>query len=114
MGEVSGLLPRRFPRSTSAGSCRCPSARGLLAAIEMIEARQADHLVVAYFDLLVRSLKIQLEAIERVERAGRGDFALDHGKLTNDTAARRLSTNMLGSGFQATSHTAPGARAADP
>ncbi|MBV9365825.1 MAG: recombinase zinc beta ribbon domain-containing protein, partial [Solirubrobacterales bacterium] len=27
-------------------------------------------------------------------------FALDHGKLTNGTAAQRLSTNMLGSVFQ--------------
>ena len=73
---------------------------GLLAAIEMIEAGQADQLVVAYFDRLVRSLKVQLEVIERVERAGGEIFALDHGKLTNGTAAQRLSTNMLGSVFQ--------------
>jgi site-specific DNA recombinase len=38
--------------------------------------------------------------IERVERAGGEIFALDHGKLTNGTAAQRLSTNMLGSVFQ--------------
>jgi hypothetical protein len=56
--------------------------------------------VVAYFDRLVRSLKVQLEVIERVERAGGEIFALDHGKLTNGTAAQRLSTNMLGSVFQ--------------
>ena len=43
---------------------------GLLAAIEMIEAGRADQLVVAYFDRLVCSLKVQLEVIERVERAG--------------------------------------------
>ena len=55
---------------------------------------------VAYFDRLVRSLKVQLEVIERVERAGGEIFALDHGKLTNGTAAQRLSTNMLGSVFQ--------------
>ena len=73
---------------------------GLLAAIEMIEAGRADQLVVAYFDRLVRSLKVQLEVIERVERAGGEIFALDHGKLTNGTAAQRLSTNMLGSVFQ--------------
>jgi DNA invertase Pin-like site-specific DNA recombinase len=71
-----------------------------LAAIEMIEAGRADQLVVAYFDRLVRSLKVQLEVIERVERAGGEIFALDHGKLTNGTAAQRLSTNMLGSVFQ--------------
>ena len=73
---------------------------GLLAAIEMIEAGRADQLVVAYFDRLVRSLKVQLEVIERVEGAGGEIFALDHGKLTNGTAAQRLSTNMLGSVFQ--------------
>ena len=66
----------------------------------MIEAGRADQLVVAYFDRLVRSLKVQLEVIERVERAGGEIFALDHGKLTNGTAAQRLSTNMLGSVFQ--------------
>ena len=35
-----------------------------------------------------------------MERAGGEIFALDHGKLTNGTAAQRLSTNMLGSVFQ--------------
>ena len=85
--DVSGRLPLSRPP-------------GLLAAIEMIEAGQADQLVVAYFDRLVRSLKVQLEVIDRVERAGGEIFALDHGKLTNGTAAQRLSTNMLGSVFQ--------------
>jgi DNA invertase Pin-like site-specific DNA recombinase len=84
----------------SVAGCRCPSARGLLAAIEMIEAGRAEQLVVAYFDRLVRSFKVQLKVIERVERAGGEIFALDHGKLTNGTAAQRLSTNMLGSVFQ--------------
>ena len=51
----------------------------------MVEAGEADHLVVAYFDRLVRSLKVQLEVIERVEKAGGEIFALDHGKLTNGT-----------------------------
>src|SRR5436305_3087729 len=83
-------------------SGRLPLSRrpGLLAAIEMIEAGRADQLVVAYFDRLVRSLKVQLEVIERVERAGGEIFALDHGKLTNGTAATRLSTNMMGAVFQ--------------
>jgi len=83
-------------------SGRLPLSRrpGLLAAIEMIEAGRADQLVVAYFDRLVRSLRVQLEVIERVERAGGEIFALDHGKLTNGTAAQRLSTNMLGSVLQ--------------
>ena len=40
-------------------SGKLPLARrpGLLKAIEMVEAGQADHIVVAYVDRLVRSLK---------------------------------------------------------
>jgi DNA invertase Pin-like site-specific DNA recombinase len=83
-------------------SGKLPLARrpGLLAAIELVEAGRADQIVVAYFDRLVRSLKVQLEVIERVEKAGGEIFALDHGKLTNGTAATRLSTNMMGAVFQ--------------
>ena len=89
-----------IPEIDVSGKLPLSERPGLLAAIEMIEAGQADQLVVAYFDRLVRSLKVQLEVIERVERAGGEIFALDHGKLTNGTAAQRLSTNMLGSVFQ--------------
>ena len=73
---------------------------GLLRAIEMVEAGEADHIVVAYFDRLVRSLKVQLEVIERVEHAGGEIFAIDHGRLTNGTAATRMSNNMMGAAFQ--------------
>ena len=50
--------------------------------------------------LLTGPLKVQIEVIERVERAGGEIFALDHGRLTNGTAAQRLSANMLGSVHQ--------------
>src|SRR5512135_134797 len=73
---------------------------GLLKAIELVEAGEADHIVVAYFDRLVRSLKVQLEVIERVERAGGEIYAIDHGRLTNGTAATRMSNNMMGAAFQ--------------
>ncbi len=73
---------------------------GLLRAIEMVEAGEAHHIVVAYFDRLVRSLKVQLEVIERVEQAGGEIYAIDHGRLTNGTAARRMSNNMMGAAFQ--------------
>ena len=73
---------------------------GLLKAIEMVEAGEADHIVVAYFDRLVRSLKVQLEVIERVEQAGGEIYAIDHGRLTNGTAATRMSNNMMGAAFQ--------------
>ena len=73
---------------------------GLLKAIELVEAGAADHIVVAYFDRLVRSLKVQLEVIERVEQAGGEIYAIDHGRLTNGTAATRMSNNMMGAAFQ--------------
>ena len=73
---------------------------GLLQAIEMVEAGEADHIVVAYLDRLVRSLKVQLEVIERVEQAGGEIYAIDHGRLTNGTAATRMSNNMMGAAFQ--------------
>ena len=89
-----------FPEIDVSGKRPLAKRPGLLKAVEMVEAREADHIVVAYFDRLVRSLKVQLEVIERVERAGGEIFALDHGKLTNGTAATRLSTNMMGAVFQ--------------
>jgi len=94
------LVASPIPEIDVSGKLPLSKRPGLLAAIEMIEAGRADQLVVAYFDRLVRSLKVQLEVIERVERAGGEIFALDHGKLTNGAAAQRLSTNMLGSVFQ--------------
>jgi Resolvase, N terminal domain len=102
VGEGRGerLVAAPIPEIDVSGRLPLSKRPGLLAAIEMIEAGRADQLVVAYFDRLVRSLKVQLEVIERVERAGGEIFALDHGKLTNGTAAQRLSTNMLGSVFQ--------------
>jgi site-specific DNA recombinase len=83
-------------------SGKLPLARrpGLLRAIEMVEAGEADHIVVAYFDRLVRSLKVQLEVIERVEQADGEIYAIDHGRLTNGTAATRMSNNMMGAAFQ--------------
>src|ERR1700751_6474314 len=94
------LVAAPIPEIDVSGKLPLSKRPGLLAAIEMIEAGRADQLVVAYFDRLVRSLKVQLEVIERVERAGGEIFALDRGKLTNGTAAQRLSTNMLGLVFQ--------------
>ena len=38
--------------------------------------------------------------IERVERAGGEIYAIDHGRLTNGTAATRMSNNMMGAAFQ--------------
>ena len=53
-------------------------------------------MVVAYFDRLVRSLQVQREVVERVERAGGAIIALDVGEVRADTASRWLSSTMLG------------------
>ena len=55
-----------------------------------------DTIVVAYMDRLVRSVAVQLELVERVERAGGAILTLDHGALTNGNATQRLSGTMLG------------------
>lgn len=62
----------------------------------MVEAGQADVVVVAYFDRLVRSLAVQREVVERIERAGGGIVAVDVGEVRADTASRWLSSTMLG------------------
>jgi site-specific DNA recombinase len=69
---------------------------GLRQAVEMVEAKQADVVVVAYFDRLVRSLQVQHEILERVEKAGGAVIALDVGEVRADTAGRWLSSTMLG------------------
>lgn len=75
-----------------------PLARraGLRTAIEMVEKGEADVVVVAYFDRLVRSLTVQAEILERVENAGGQVVAADVGEVRQDTAARWLNATMLG------------------
>jgi site-specific DNA recombinase len=69
---------------------------GLRRAVELVEAQKVDVIVVAYMDRLVRSVAVQLELVERVERAGGAILTLDHGALTNGNATQRLSATMLG------------------
>ena len=69
---------------------------GLSAAVEAIEKGDASVLVVAYFDRLVRSLKVQAEVVERVEAAGGKVLALDTGEISDATAGSWLSAGMLG------------------
>jgi DNA invertase Pin-like site-specific DNA recombinase len=69
---------------------------GLRRAVEAIEAREADVIVAAYFDRLVRSLRVQDELVSRVERAGGQVLAVDVGRVTNDSAGQWLSSTMLG------------------
>ncbi|MDQ3631756.1 MAG: recombinase family protein [Actinomycetota bacterium] len=68
----------------------------LSRALEAVEAGEADVIVAAYVDRFFRSLAVQAEVIARVERAGGELLALDHGRLTNGSAAERLQANVLG------------------
>jgi DNA invertase Pin-like site-specific DNA recombinase len=69
---------------------------GLSKAIGLIEFGDADVVVVAFFDRLVRSLAVQREIVERVEAAGGSILAVDVGEVRADTASRWLSSSMLG------------------
>lgn len=69
---------------------------GLRAAVEAVEDGSADVVMVAYFDRLVRSLRVQDEVVSRVEAAGGRVVALDFGRVTGDTAAQWLSGTMIG------------------
>jgi DNA invertase Pin-like site-specific DNA recombinase len=69
---------------------------GMRRAVEMVEAGEADVVIVAYFDRLVRSLQVQHEILDRVEQAGGAVIAVDVGEVRADTASRWLSSTMLG------------------
>jgi site-specific DNA recombinase len=69
---------------------------GLLRSVEMVEEGAANVVVAAYFDRLVRSLTVQTEVVDRVERAGGAILAVDIGHVTNGSAGQWLSGTMLG------------------
>jgi DNA invertase Pin-like site-specific DNA recombinase len=68
----------------------------LRRALEMIENGEADVLVAAYFDRLVRSLRVQDELVSRVEKAGGQVLAVDVGQVSGGSAGQWLSGTMLG------------------
>jgi DNA invertase Pin-like site-specific DNA recombinase len=69
---------------------------GLKRAVESVEAGAAEVIVAAYFDRLVRSLRVQDEVVSRVEAAGGRVLALDFGEVSGATAAHWLSGTMIG------------------
>ena len=69
---------------------------GLGRAVQLVEAGEADVLVAAYFDRLVRSLRVQDELVSRIEQAGGQVLAVDVGQVTNGSAGQWLSSTMLG------------------
>jgi DNA invertase Pin-like site-specific DNA recombinase len=68
---------------------------GLRKAIDLVEAGEADTVIVAFFDRLVRSLRVQLEVAERVEAAGGTIIALDVGEV-GVGATGKLTAQFLG------------------
>ena len=95
--ERDGLeLLDMFEELDVSGGASLAQRHGLRTAVEMVEAGAADVVVVAYFDRLVRSLSVQAEVVDRVERAGGGIVAVDVGQVTNGSAGQWLSGTMLG------------------
>ena len=85
-----------LPELDVSGGAALAERPGLSRAVAMVEAGDADVIVVAYFDRLVRSLSVQAEVVERVERARGAILAVDVGEVRADTASRWLSSTMLG------------------
>jgi site-specific DNA recombinase len=78
------------------GGAPLASRPGLRRAVEMVEAEEADVIVAAYFDRLVRSLNVQAEVVSRVEGAGGAILAVDIGHVSHGSSAQWLSGTMLG------------------
>ena len=55
---------------------------GLGPAVRAVEGGKADVIAAGYFDRLFRSLAVQAEVVERVERAGGRVLAVDAGTPT--------------------------------
>jgi DNA invertase Pin-like site-specific DNA recombinase len=84
-----------FEELDVSGGAALAKRPGLRRAVELVEAGEADTVVVAYFDRLVRSLKVQLEVAERVEAAGGKIVALDVGEV-GVGATGKLTAQFLG------------------
>jgi DNA invertase Pin-like site-specific DNA recombinase len=69
---------------------------GLRTAVEMVEASEADVVIVSRFDRLIRNTRVQAEVTERVERKGGDLYAIDSGFITNGNATQKMSAGFLG------------------
>jgi site-specific DNA recombinase len=85
-----------LPELDVSGGAALEARPGLSRALAMVESGEAQVIVVAFFDRLVRSLAVQRELLERVEAAGGAILAVDVGEVRADTASRWLSSTMLG------------------
>lgn len=95
--ELEGFkLLDTFQEDDVSGGAELAKRPGLSRAVAMIEAGEADTIVVAFFDRLVRSLHVQHELLARVEAAGGNVIAVDLGDIGTDTAARWLNSTIVG------------------
>lgn len=95
--ERDGLkLTRILDEVDVSGGTRLDERPGLGPAVQAVENGEAEVIAAAYFDRLFRSLAVQAEVVERVERAGGRVLAVDVGRVTNGSAAQWLSGTMLG------------------
>jgi DNA invertase Pin-like site-specific DNA recombinase len=95
--ERDGLrLIEVFEERDISGGKSLDARPGLGPAVEAIEAGNAEVIAAAYFDRLFRSMTVQAEVVERVERAGGQVLAVDVGRVTNGSAGQWLSGTMLG------------------
>lgn len=85
-----------LPEQDVSGGKPLDKRPGLSKAVEAVEAGRASVIVVAYFDRLVRSVRVQHEVTQRVEAAGGRILTLDVGEVSSATAASWLSATFLG------------------
>jgi DNA invertase Pin-like site-specific DNA recombinase len=85
-----------LPEKDVSGGAPLAKRPGLSQAVAMIEAKQADVIVAAYFDRLFRGVTVQAEVAERVEQAGGKLYAADTGEIRSDTASGWITSSMLG------------------
>lgn len=78
------------------GGLQLEDRPGLGPAVKAIEAGDAEVIVVAYFDRLVREITVQHEIVDRVEAAAGRVVTIDAGEVSNRTAASWLKGTLMG------------------
>jgi DNA invertase Pin-like site-specific DNA recombinase len=95
--EREGLvLVECFEEMDTSGGRTLAARPRLSEAVRMIEAGEADVIVAAYFDRLVRSLTTQAELLGRVQAAGGQVRAVDAGAISAGTSGEWLDSTMRG------------------
>lgn len=95
--EANGLrLVDVLQEPDVSGGANLDRRHGLRRAVEMVESGEAQVIVAAYFDRFFRSLKIQAEVLERIERAGGKLLAADTGEVSSGSAGEWLTSTTLG------------------